>query len=298
MRKIFTLLLLFTLFYFMFCESNHEQNIKIMTFNIRYGTAKDAENSWEHRQSILIDCLKKYQPDILGLQEAMDFQFDTIKAAFPQWMSFGVGRYYSVVVPDRPHESMNGESCNIFYDANKFMLIEQGTFWHSDTPDLPASMTWKNTLPRITTWGILEHRQNAKRFVVMNTHFSGEEPYVSNTTNLNMLKWRDIAGSMPTIFMGDFNLAPESKAHELFCGKTGTPDIRGNFVDCWQACGKSEVNAGTSNNFNGVKNKTRIDWILATPKFEVKNINIIYYNENGRYPSDHYPVLTELMYVL
>jgi endonuclease/exonuclease/phosphatase family metal-dependent hydrolase len=294
MRKNITLLLLIALVCLMFCETIHEQNIKIMTFNIRYGTAKDGENSWEHRHSILINCLKKYQPDILGLQEAMDFQVDSIKAAFPKWKSFGVGRYHTVLVPDRPHESMNGESCNIFYDAAKYTLIEQGTFWHSDTPDQPASITWGNTLPRITTWGILEPRQKAKQFLIMNTHFSGEEPYVSNTANLNMLKWREISGSKPTIFMGDYNLAPESDAHELFCGKTGTPDIRGNFVDCWQACGKSEANAGTSNNFTGVKNKTRIDWILATPEFDVNNINVIYYNENGRYPSDHYPVIAEL----
>ncbi|MBN2012031.1 hypothetical protein JW960_22070 [candidate division KSB1 bacterium] len=40
-----------------------------------------------------------------------------------------------------------------------------------------------------------------------------------------MIKKREIAGSLPSIFMGNFNLTPESDAHELFCGKTGAADI-------------------------------------------------------------------------
>ena len=276
------------------CFKTQKSGMKVMTFNIRYGTAKDGENSWEYRESILIDCLKKYQPDILGTQEALDFQVDSIKATFPHWKSFGVGRYFTVAEPERPHESMSGESCTIFYDTTKFKLIEQGTFWHSDTPAQPASKTWGNSLPRITTWGILEYLENEKRFVVFNTHFHGGEPYVSNSSRLMMRKWRDIAGSMPTIFVGDFNLAPESEAHQMFCGKTGAPEVRGNFIDCWQEQRKSEHDAGTSHNYTGTKSKTRIDWILTTPDFGVNSVDILYYNENGHYPSDHYPVLVDL----
>ncbi len=294
MKHGILILLILILTSFTSCQKTHTSGMKIMTFNIRYGTATDGENSWKHRKPLLIDCLKKYQPDILGVQEAHDYQVNFIKSAFPNFKAFGVGRYHSVEEPDRPQESMKGESCTIFYDTTKFIQIKQGTFWHSDTPDEPASITWGNKYPRITTWGILEQRKNAKRFFVMNTHFSGEEPYVSNTANLNMLKKRDLAGSLPSIFIGDFNLAPESDAHKLFCGKTGPPDIRGNFIDCWQACEKPEQNAGTGHSFTGTKSNTRIDWILVTPDFIVDNVEIIYDNENGRYPSDHYPVLAEL----
>jgi endonuclease/exonuclease/phosphatase family metal-dependent hydrolase len=128
----------------------------------------------------------------------------------------------------------------------------------------------------------------------MNTHFHWDEPYVSNTANLLMRKWREIAGDQPTILMGDFNLDPTSEAHELFCGKIGAPDIRGNFIDCWQALGKPEVEAATSHSFNGGRSQRRIDWILVTPEFKVKKIDIIYDQQDGRYPSDHYPVLAKL----
>lgn len=279
------------------CRKTDESATKIMTFNIRYGTAADGENAWEHRKILLIDCLKKYQPDILGVQEAHDYQVDVIKTAFPNYQAFGVGRYQNVEVPDRPQESMKGESCTILYDTTKFKLIEQGTFWHSDTPNLAASISWGNIYPRITTWGILaKHHKNAKPFLVMNTHFSGRESYVSNTASLNMRKRREIAGSMPAIFMGDFNLAPASDAHQLFCGKAGPADIRGNFIDGWEALHKSEQDAGTGHSYTGSKSQARIDWILSTPEFVVDDIDIIYDHVNGLYPSDHYPVLAELKF--
>jgi len=128
----------------------------------------------------------------------------------------------------------------------------------------------------------------------MNTHFSSNEPYVTNTANLNMLKKHDLAGSLPAIFIGDFNLAPESDAHQIFCSKTGPAEIRGNFIDCWQALDKPEKDAGTGHSFTGNKSNTRIDWILTTPDFVVDDVEIIYDNKNGRYPSDHYPVLAIL----
>jgi len=95
------------------CEKTPITGMKIMTFNIRYGTATDGENSWEHRKPLLIHCLKKYQPDILGVQEAHDYQVDFIKSAFPNFKAFGVGRYHTVEEPERPQESMKGESCTI-----------------------------------------------------------------------------------------------------------------------------------------------------------------------------------------
>lgn len=160
MKRLFVIALLLLLSTIQFCTKQSDANIKIMTFNIRYGVAQDGPNSWEHRQSILIDCLKKYQPDILGIQESMEFQVDSIQAAFPHWKNIGVGRYHNVEVPDRPQESMGGESCQIFYDPTKFEIIDDGTFWHSDTPNIPASQTWGNYLPRITTWGKFKSRTN------------------------------------------------------------------------------------------------------------------------------------------
>lgn len=267
-----------------------------MTFNIRYGTAEDGVNSWQNRKSILIEVLKKHHPDILGTQEALNFQIDEIKAAFSDWEVFGVGRYAGIEVPDRPHESMSGESCRIFYDTIKVKLIDQGTFWHSDTPDIPGSMTWGNTLPRITTWGIFQIKNRNKKFMVMNTHYHWDEPYLTNTSNLTMKKWREIAADLPSILMGDFNLPPTSKTHQLFVGKIASAGLKGSFIDPWEALHKSENNASTFNDFKGDKNGYRIDWILTTSQFKIKDIQIIHDSFDNRYPSDHFPVLAILKF--
>lgn len=265
-----------------------------MTFNIRYGTADDGENSWEFRKDIILNILKEYRPDILGTQEALNFQIEEIQSAFPAWQVIGVGRYHGIELSNRPHESMSGESCRIFYDTTKFSLIDEGTFWHSDTPDVPGSMTWGNTLPRITTWGILQSKINHKIFFVMNTHYHWDEPYVTNTSKLMIQKQLKIASKLPTILMGDFNLSPNSKSHAFFCGKKDLDGLSGRFIDAWLAKKKSEQDAGTFNGFKGDLNGDRIDWILFTPEFEVKNIQIVHDNQQGRYPSDHFPVIAVL----
>lgn len=279
------------------CDKKPHEKILVMTFNIRYGTANDGINSWEQRKKILAACLKKNRPDILCVQEALDFQIEYIKTVLPKFVSFGVGRYHGVSQPTRPHESMKGESCNILYDSTRFSLINRETYWHSDTPDIPASMTWGNSLPRITTWGHFKSKKDSREFIVMNTHFHWGEPYVTNTAKLIMRKWRQIASDTPTILAGDFNLEPGSRTHQLFCSQSGSADLQGTFVDCWQTLGHSDIDAGTSHDYTGVKNKARIDWILATKQFESKDIRIVYYNKDGRYPSDHFPVLAELNYL-
>ena len=143
MKRLSTVIVLSVISWFVFYAKQKMPitEIKVMTFNVRYGTAADGPNSWEHRKSILINCLKKCNPDILGTQEPLAFQIDSIKAAFPHWKSFGVGRYHNVPAPDRPFESMDGTSCVILYDSTKFEIIKEGTYWHSDTPDIAASKT-------------------------------------------------------------------------------------------------------------------------------------------------------------
>jgi len=276
------------------CAQGTTDTIAVMTFNVRYGTADDSLNSWPHRKDIFIDCIRNNRPDILCVQEALDFQIAYVQTAFPTWCSLGLGRYQGVAVPERPHETMAGESCNILYDSTKFDLEDGGTFWHSDTPEIPASMTWGNALPRITTWGRFKNRTSGHSFVVMNTHFHWGEPYVSGATELHIRRWGQIAGALPTILTGDFNLPPDSHSHKLLCGEVGPPGLSGGFKDCWQTLGYSEANAGTSNGFSARKDQARIDWILVSKHITPLAIQTIYYNEHGRYPSDHYPVRAEL----
>jgi len=279
------------------CHSVQKTDMKVMTFNILYNSHRvfSGNTSWEVRRPLLITCLQTHVPDLLGTQESFKFQTDAIQSAFPHWRVFGEGRYHQVlaVSPRRPYEDLGGESCRVLYDHNKYELLDHGTFWHSDIPDSAASRTWGNELPRVLTWGKIRIKESGKCFVVMNTHFHWDQPYVQNTAHLIMRKWREISRGLPTILMGDFNLAPDSPAHELFCGRSGPKELAGRFRDCWQVLNKPEQGAGTGHAFTG-KGDTRIDWILVTEEFTVKSIEILYDNANGIYPSDHFPVLAQL----
>lgn len=272
----------------------NRDKLTVMTFNIRYGTAEDGVNSWEFRKASLLKLIQNYQPDILGTQEALDFQIVAIKAACPRYAVFGVGRYAGIELPNRPHESLGGESCRIFYDFTKLVLLNQGTFWHSDTPDIPGSMTWGNSLPRITTWGILQSKETMQQYVVMNTHYHWDEPYVTKATKLNVQRQAAIAGNRPTILMGDFNLAPASACHDFLCGKIDWDHLTGPFHDTWLVRKKSPINTGTYHGFQGDSSGDRIDWILATGEFRVKDIRILHDRWEGHYPSDHFPVMAVL----
>jgi len=272
------------------------ETIRVMTFNIRYGTAKDGDNRWELRAPLLMECIRQQQPDFLATQEALNFQAQAIGKAFPQWASIGLGRYFNKEMPDRPQESMDGESCRIFYPTQRFELLKEGTFWHSDQPEVPASISWGNSLPRITTWGLFRSRTTGKELVFMNTHFHGGEPYVSRTSQLMVNKWHEIAGDRPTLLTGDFNLPPTSDTHKLLCGNGTTSSGLRFFIDAWQALAKSEIDAGTGHGFKGVRSEKRIDWILCSQEFQVKEVQIVYFNQDGRYPSDHYPVVAALRY--
>ncbi len=296
MKRIFFIIVIFSLF--TGCHLLHKkpdaETITVMTFNIRYGTANDGENRWELRAPILLQCIRQHNPDLLSTQESLPFQIQAIQNYFPEWGVFGKGRYFNVHIPERPQESMNGESCNIFYNKKKFELVREGTFWHSDTPDIPGSMTWGNNLPRIVTWGHFRSLTTGKEFILFNTHFHWGELYVANTTRLFLQKWHELGGNLPGLITGDFNLPPTSFTHRQFCGDSSSASGPRHFSDVWQALGKSEINAGTGNSFKPVKDQQRIDWILCTGEFSPLDIQIDYYNQQGRLPSDHYPVIAKL----
>ena len=47
---------------------------------------------------------------------------------------------------------------------------------------------------------------------------------------------------------------------------------------------------GTFHGFTGEATRGRIDWILVTDDFQGVDAGIDRTQDNGRYPSDHYPV--------
>ncbi|HOH29445.1 MAG TPA: endonuclease/exonuclease/phosphatase family protein, partial [Candidatus Hydrogenedentes bacterium] len=96
-----------------------EMDLNVMSFNVRYGTAMDGDNAWPHRKDILVNTIKKYAPDIIGVQECLAFQADYIVEKLPEYRWFGVDR----------DVSGKGEMTAILYQHARFFPIETGHFW-------------------------------------------------------------------------------------------------------------------------------------------------------------------------
>ena len=102
--------------------------ITVMSYNIRYGTAKDGTNSWEFRYPASAMMLDDQKPDVVGLQEALSFQVNYLKEYPGYYKGVGVGR------EDGKKE---GEQMAILYNKKTIKLLKWGTFWLSETPDEP-----------------------------------------------------------------------------------------------------------------------------------------------------------------
>ena len=67
-------------------------DVRVMSFNIRYGTAADGDNHWDQRRQFVVDTIKAFNPDLLGTQETLKFQRDFLAEHLPDYEVLGVGR--------------------------------------------------------------------------------------------------------------------------------------------------------------------------------------------------------------
>ncbi len=253
--------------------------LRVMSFNIRYGTADDGENSWPHRRDLVVDTIRDFDPDLLGTQETVPFQADWIAEHLPGYTRIGWSR----------DASADGEQCTIFVRTDRFEVVDSGQFWLSETPDEPHSRSWDSSLPRITTWVILRDRSGAKDdFVFANTHFDhrGRKARLESA-HLLVERASGLSGA-PIILTGDFNCGEGSEPWQVLTES-------GIFRDTWRVVHpEPEGPEGTFNGFRGHIDGPRIDWILVTRHFDVHAADIVRTHREERWPSDHCPVTAVL----
>ena len=258
--------------------------LKVMSFNIRLGTAADGENHWTNRREMLFDLLREQGADLVGLQEAFRFQVDEILAAVPVYAVAGVGR---------DDGRAGGEMSCILFRRDRFTVAETGTFWFSDTPAVPGSRTWGNRITRISTWARFVDRDGTA-FYHYNLHLD-HQVQVSREKSTELLLGQIVTRSFPTepvIVTGDFNSGETNPAlHRL----TGVPGVKTElpppFVDTFRVVHPDETVAGTFTGFKfGAVNGEKIDYVLVQPGTTVTDASIVRTSRDNRYPSDHFPV--------
>jgi endonuclease/exonuclease/phosphatase family metal-dependent hydrolase len=251
-----------------------------MSFNIRYGSAKDGENEWTRRRAMVFDLLREQDADLIGLQEALDFQIEEILSAAPSYAAVGVGR---------DDAAARGEMSAILFRRNRFRVAEAGNFWFSDTPATPASKSWGNNITRICTWARLIDR-DGRGFYHYNVHLD-HESQPSRERSTQLLRERieaRVFSKDPVIVTGDFNVGENNPALST---------MRGPFVDTFRVVRPNEQLAGTFTGFEfGKLDGEKIDYVLVPPGTEVLRAEIVRFSRDRRYPSDHFPVIARVRF--
>lgn len=250
------------------------QEMKLMTYNIKYANENDGENSWSNRKEWITDQIQFYEPDILGVQEAVKSQLDHFTENIENYQVLGVGR----------EGEDKGEFSAILFNKEKFEVIDSNTFWLSETPE-KSSKGWDAAYNRVCTYGLFQNKETGKKFYVFNTHFDhvGETARLESS-KLIIEKIRKLnKEELPVFLMGDFNLEPE---------KAGIQIILDYLEDSHEEAAFTFGPSGTFNGYNFSEPVTRrIDYIFINDKVEVKKYAVLSDSKDLKYPSDHLPVM-------
>lgn len=257
-----------------------QADVRVMSFNIRYGTANDGEHRWELRRGALLRTITDHAPHLLGVQEALRSQLDEMRVALPGYLEVGVGR---------DDGQAKGEYAAILVDTTRFRLLEHGTFWLSDTPEVPGSMHWGNRITRITTWVRLVDRATADTVRVLNAHWDHESP-PSRERSAGMLlaRMRPAAARDAVVVMGDFNSDEQNPAFQQLVGNES------GLRDSFRVLHPEAKVVGTFNAFRGDSTGGKIDAILVDRRWSVLSAGIDRTRWEGRLASDHFAVWATL----
>jgi endonuclease/exonuclease/phosphatase family metal-dependent hydrolase len=258
-------------------------DVTVMTYNIRFGTAKDGENRWDKRKDFLAETIRATNPDLLGTQETLGFQRNFLAAALTN---------YQVLAAGREDGKEKGETTAIYWRSDRFEKLDGGHFWLSETPSEPGSKGWDTSLPRMATWVRLKDKSKAGKPVLwINTHFD----HIGKVARLESAKLiRDRIGMLgkdcSVIVTGDFNSGEGSDAYKaLFAPREQDASP---VLDSYRtAHPQREPNECTTTPFVSTPGKgNRIDWIAVSPDWTVVGAEILHPDRNGRTASDHFPV--------
>ena len=265
-------------------EKANAATVRVMSFNIRYGTAKDGENHWDKRKGMVLDTIRAYDPDLLGMQEVLADQADFLQKELPGYGFVGGGR---------DDGKRGGEYSPIMFKRDRYEPLASGQYWLSPTPEAVGSKGWDAALPRVMTWAKLKDKSTGVTLMFFNTHWDhvGKVARVESGKLMRRLieEKRD---DLPVIVTGDFNSTEDSPQYQTLTAGDGAGV---KLADAHRVVHpQRQKDEATFNGFKGIREGSRIDWVLHSPEWVARGAAIDRTQKDGRYPSDHYPVTAEL----
>lgn len=249
--------------------------LKVMSYNVQTGTPSVT------RRTAMLKNITDFMPDVIGTQE-VNYAWISIfklKGLLNEYELIGEPRN-----GNKDTDTGNGnEYSAILYRKSKFNLLDSGTLWLSETPDVVGSKLESSEYTRVMTYVVLERKSDGARFVHVNSHMSWD----SKTDNTNLKQMKIILelvdtriyskyGELPTYFTGDFNVTMTSEGYKYLLS-TGKVDAR--------------TVANVSTNENTFSGGSIIDYCIVTDGDFLVDVFDVGHGLDG---SDHYPVYVQM----
>ena len=252
-----------------------------MTFNLRCDFILDFNNRWDQRKEMIFHIINSYGCDIIGTQEATNVMINDINNNISGFNIIG-----------SPRTKKFFQERNDILISKNYKIISNKTFWLSENPEKIGSSKWYSLFPRICTTAVVELPNN-KKIRICNSHLDCFLPQAREYGVKKLMEFienEQRKENLPIILMGDFNATPNSKvikniSNSKICNKR---------LIAAQEINKELYTKATMGKFKGKETGTHIDYIFVSEDIEIVNAEIIKYNVNGKYPSDHYPVVAEI----
>ena len=260
-----------------------------MTYNIRYDDPRAGEIAWANRREMVASVIRFHRADLIGLQEALANQLADLERMLPGFVAFGVGR----------DGERKGEFSAILYNRAHFEFLDGATFWLSETPQVPGSRGWDAAFPRIVTWAKFRERSTGKTFFHFNTHFDhrGARARVESARLLLQNIERIAGRTAPVIVTGDFNFNEATEGYRILTGKTAEKSSGARVLrDArYHSLHAHHGPTATFNDFKALVPDSKIDYVFADGEVKVLQHGVLSDTWDGRFPSDHLPVLAEVV---
>ena len=169
------------------------------------------------------------------------------------------------------------EGCPIFWRTDRFEMLDSGSFWLSETPEV-MSKDWGSSHYRIAVYVILRDKNTDKEFAVFNTHLD----HVSDEARINGIKvvLDKISefGDLPSYLMGDMNATDDTET---------ILSTKDSFDDAKKISPVTE-DTRTFHGWGDPEENERIDYILISKgDAQVFEYHVLNNLHDGVYSSDH-----------
>lgn len=280
-RNLFFRLLVglsFWLCWIVLTQAQEKAEFRVMTYNVRYKNSIDSINGWEYRKANVAALVQYHNADVIGMQEANPDQVRDLDSLLPDYDWYGVPRV----------EGPQGEYTPIFYRKNRFECLESGSFWYSETPEVKESKSWDAMYPRIASWCRLKDRRSGNELFFFNTHFDHRGEMARQQSALVLRRYIDsLANGRPVIVTGDFNSTDTSVAYRHMVADGALKDAL--HVSATPHYGPVNTAAGFWVKKEPIR--VRIDYIFVNDRVNVISHASLTDQQEGRYYSDHLPVI-------